>query len=98
MAWTPGQKTQKPAGEYLDVTRLRRGEGLSQVARRYYGHGDLWVFIYEANMNTLDDPDNVPAGTRLVIPNLTDEQKDITNPQTRQKIHELNAIFSMYKN
>jgi nucleoid-associated protein YgaU len=51
---------------------------LSAIARKYYGNTYCWVFIYEANKKTLKSPNYIPQGTRLVIPDLTDEQKHIS--------------------
>ena len=94
----PEKKKQQAAEkEMLTEIIVLNGETLEQLAQRYYGNSDLWVFIYEANMNSLDDPDNVSEGTILQIPNLTDEQKNVNNPKTKEKIRELQMIFSMYK-
>ncbi len=65
-----------PIDESLDVTQtetktytLAEGEGLWDVAVKFYGDGNRWVEIAEAN-NLTDNPDNVPPGTELIIPNL----------------------------
>ncbi len=54
------------------------GMTLSAIARKYYGNTYCWVFIYEANRGTLKTPNYIPQGARLVIPDLTDEQKHIS--------------------
>lgn len=43
---------------------------LATLARRYYGCGDYWVYIYEANKTTqkLRHPDRIAPGTKLRIP------------------------------
>lgn len=48
------------------------GEWLSTLANRYYGNSspDYWRLIYEANSDKIDNPDNIPVGTELVIPEL----------------------------
>lgn len=76
-------------GDVIATVRLRKGEDLSKIARRYYGHGDLWVFIYQFNEDHLGDPDNVAIGSRINVPYLTPEQQNIRNPKTQLKIHEL---------
>ena len=67
--------TTTPIDESLDVTQtetktytLQEGEGLWDVAVKFYGDGNRWVEIAEEN-NLTDNPDNVPPGTELVIPN-----------------------------
>jgi nucleoid-associated protein YgaU len=47
---------------------VEEGETLSTVAERVYGRADMWERIYEANRDRISDPDHVPAGTRLIIP------------------------------
>lgn len=39
---------------------------LATLARKYYGQGDYWVYIYQAN--NLKHPDRIAPGTRLRIP------------------------------
>ena len=43
-------------------------ETLYGLAQRYYGDKNQWRKIYYANRNRLSDPNNVPAGIRLIIP------------------------------
>jgi len=38
------------------------------LARRYLGDAELWPAIYEANRDTLDDPDELYVGRVLRIP------------------------------
>lgn len=44
------------------------GDSLSKLAARYYGDGDQWMRIFEANRNLLTDPDRIKIGQRLRIP------------------------------
>lgn len=54
----------------MQVTRktyvLQDGEGLWDVAVKFYGDGNKWILISQANH--LDNPDNVEPGTKLIIP------------------------------
>jgi nucleoid-associated protein YgaU len=43
-------------------------ETLYGLAQRYYGNANQWRKIYYANRNRLTDPNDVPAGIRLIIP------------------------------
>ena len=60
------------------VITAPEGMTLSAISRKYYGNTYCWVFIYEANKSTLKSPNYIPPGTRLVIPDLTDEQRNIS--------------------
>ena len=45
------------------------GETLIVIAKTYYGSGDGWRSIYDANRSAIGpDPDTLAVGTRLVIP------------------------------
>ncbi|MBI2621700.1 MAG: LysM peptidoglycan-binding domain-containing protein [Candidatus Levybacteria bacterium] len=46
---------------------LKEGESIWDVAVRFYGDGYRYVEIVEANK--LENPDYVPPGTQLIIPN-----------------------------
>ena len=41
---------------------------LSTLAEKHYGSQWFWVYIYEENKDRIDNPDNVPPGTVVVIP------------------------------
>ena len=54
------------------VHKVRRGENLTRIARRHYGQDGerLWRRIWEANKDSLPDPDRLTEGQELVIPGL----------------------------
>lgn len=44
------------------------GDSLSKIAKHFYGNGNQYMKIFEANKNVLSDPNMVKAGQELVIP------------------------------
>lgn len=48
---------------------VKEGETLSGIAQEYYGDASNWRIIYEANRNTISDPDLIHPGQQLHIPN-----------------------------
>jgi Contractile injection system tube protein/LysM domain len=54
-------------------TRVVEGDTLAGIAYREYGDPGLWRAI--ADVNNIDDPMRVPAGTRLLIPAPTDADR-----------------------
>ncbi len=48
--------------------KVAAGETLSAISRRYYGTDAKWKLIYEANKAKMKSPDDLQAGTDLVIP------------------------------
>jgi nucleoid DNA-binding protein len=49
---------------------LESGETLRIIAEKYYGNRNLSKYIYEHNKSVIANPDRVPAGTKLNIPEL----------------------------
>jgi nucleoid-associated protein YgaU len=50
--------------------RVREGETLFSLARRYYGDGDRFAELYRVNRGVLKTPDSLQPGMELVIPDL----------------------------
>ncbi|MCD8044892.1 MAG: LysM peptidoglycan-binding domain-containing protein [Tannerellaceae bacterium] len=49
-----------------DVYEIRKGDNLSKIAAKYPGM--TWQKIYEANKDTLDNPDKIYPGQKIRIP------------------------------
>lgn len=47
---------------------VAKGDTLYALARRYYGEQRRWKDIYEANRNSISDPNKIRVGQRLLIP------------------------------
>lgn len=79
--------------EFIVTERVRNGSRLAQIARRHYGEDkmDLWVYIYDANRDIIDNPNAIKVGTELRVPHLTEQQMDLTNPDTQAQIAQLKA-------
>lgn len=54
--------------EILTTVTLGAGDYLARYARRYLGRGEYWIYIYLANKEQIEDPDNIPLGTEIQIP------------------------------
>jgi phage tail protein X len=57
----------KPAADLRRHT-VAEGDTLYGLAERYYGDGEKFIAIYQANRDVLKRPDRLEAGTVLVIP------------------------------
>ena len=69
-----------PATEVDSVTAekvltVEDGMTLSGIAFAEYGNASCWMYIYEANKETMSSPDELHLGQKLIIPALTQEQK-----------------------
>ncbi|MGN0235020.1 MAG: HU family DNA-binding protein [Paludibacteraceae bacterium] len=80
--------------QFITTEEIREGSRLTWLAYRYYGNKDLWVYIYDANKDHLDNPNEIRVGTPIRIPRLTKEQRDTTLQTTRDVMQRLkeNAI------
>ena len=49
---------------------LQNGETIIRVALKYYGSKNFWPYIAKHNEKTIKNANNVPVGTKLLIPEL----------------------------
>ncbi len=47
---------------------VRKGETLSKISQTYYGSAGKWQKIFEANRQTITNPDRLSPGQKLIIP------------------------------
>ncbi|AZR24237.1 peptidoglycan-binding protein LysM [Xanthomonas vasicola] len=47
---------------------VQAGDSLSSIAKRHLGDGNLWTRIFEANRETLKNPDKIFPGQVLRLP------------------------------
>ena len=55
--------------EDIALTTIKAGDRLASIAQQYYGHKFFWVYIYQHNKQVIADPNNIPIGTEIRIPN-----------------------------
>jgi hypothetical protein len=48
---------------------VQKDQSLWSISSLYYGRGDNWNKILEANRSTIKDPNKIALGTKLIIPN-----------------------------
>jgi nucleoid-associated protein YgaU len=62
---------EKTGGDAWDSTQwhvVKKGESLWKIAEQYYGDGNLYKKIFEANQDILSDPNLIKVGQKLRIP------------------------------
>jgi nucleoid-associated protein YgaU len=47
---------------------IAKGESLSKIAKKYYGDAKQWRKIYEANKDTIKNPDLIFPGQVIKVP------------------------------
>lgn len=79
--------------EFIASERIMKGSRLARMSQRYYGSSDFWVYIYEANMDRFNDPDQIPSGALIRIPKLDPRLIDASNPRCINKAKELHDLY-----
>lgn len=88
---------EKPVAEPV-VETIRSGVFLTTLARKYFGHKTFWVYIYEENKQVIDNPNQVPIGTRVVIPEAAKYHIDAKDSRSVEKAKALAVqILSRYE-
>ena len=60
---------QTPASKKASSYTVKRGDGLSAIAKKMYGDASQWKKIYNANKSKIgSNPNQLYAGTKLLIP------------------------------
>lgn len=81
----PVEEKEKPVYDTVTGTNY-----LAKMARKYYGRSSYWVFIYQANIDVLDNPDRIKPGTKVLIPPKSSFAGD-TEAATQRKADALRA-------
>jgi nucleoid-associated protein YgaU len=60
----PAGGTQAPGRTYT----VQSGDTLSKISKQFYGDGNAYMTIFNANKDQLKDPDKIQPGQQLTIP------------------------------
>ena len=74
---------------FIKIEKVGKDSRLAWIAYKYYGQKDLWVFIYEANRDVLDNPSYVRPGQYLRIPELDEKYRNLYDPELKQLVDSL---------
>ena len=74
---------------FIGIERVGQDSRLAWIAYKYYAQKDLWVFIYEANRDVISDPTLVYPGQYIRIPELSEEYRNLYNPELKQLVDSL---------
>lgn len=73
--------------DQLIVTeRMHYASRLAWMSYRFYGDKRYWPYLYDANKDHLDNPNDIDVGTPIRVPKLTAEQRDLNNERTRKHL------------
>ena len=63
-----GASSTAPAAQVYETYVVAKGDSLSKIAKHFYGSGNAWKEIFEANTDILKDPNKIFPGQKLKIP------------------------------
>lgn len=69
----------------IETVRLGKGETLRILAERLFGNREFWVYIYLENKHIIPDPNRVPAGISLLVPDTRQYGIDAADPASVQR-------------
>ena len=74
---------------FIGIEKVGKDSRLAWIAYKYYAQKDLWVFIYEANMDLIKNPSQIHPGQYIRIPDLSEEYRNLYNPALKQLVDSL---------
>ena len=74
---------------FIGIEKVGKDSRLAWIAYKYYAQKDLWVFIYEANRDIIKDPTHIRPGQYVRIPELSEEYRNLYNPELKQLVDSL---------
>jgi nucleoid-associated protein YgaU len=60
--------TAKETAPAFKMYTIKSGDSLSKIAKREYGNANDWRKIFEANQDTIKNPDKIFPGQEIRIP------------------------------
>ena len=75
----------------ITVEAMHEGSRLTWMSKRFYGKKVYWPYLYDANRDVIDNPNNIDTGTPLRVPKLTKAQMDTTSTAFLQLKQEAEA-------
>jgi nucleoid-associated protein YgaU len=81
-AATPVTPVENPAGKANERIILKQGQTLRLLALEIFGNREFWIYIYLENKNSIQNPNIVPIGTELIIPDPAHYNINASDPQS----------------
>ena len=78
-----------PTIDSIKTVKMTPGRTLRLIALDEYGNREFWVYIYLKNKQSIENPDVIPIGFELVLPNKSEFDIDKDNPEMVAKAKRL---------
>lgn len=87
----------KPTENYIQSYRVKHGDKLWTIAKRYYRDGRLWPLIYVENRTQIEHPDFPKAGSILKIVNKRKSVESLSPEERNQLGYAYREVYKKYK-
>ena len=78
-------RTSNPLPKEPEKIQLAPDKTLRLIALEKFGNREFWVYIYYKNKNKIKNPNIVPVGIELIMPDKSEYNIDASNPQSVAK-------------
>jgi hypothetical protein len=85
---TAAENIVKPEKQLPASITLGQGETLRTVALDLFGSKEFWVYIYQENMHSVINPNVIPVGTKLLLPDVEKYDINANDPHSIAKAGE----------
>ncbi len=79
--------------KFIGEETIKEGTSLAQLARKWYGHTEYWVYIYEANSDKITNPSNLTVGLTIMIPDLKASIADSSEKEMLRRAKQLEKAY-----
>lgn len=87
--FTPEKTERKDLSQEAVKIRLAAGQTLRLLALEQYGSREFWIYIYLENQSQIKNPNQVPVGTELRIPDTSRYHINANDPQSVMRAKEI---------
>lgn len=84
--------------DFLGAVIITPEKDIKRLAKDYYGNDAFWVYIYEANIEAIEDPKHIALGTPVKIPKLDPRLINVNNPETIKRAKKLADDYLYFEN
>lgn len=85
-------QTPNPLPKEPEKIQLAPDKTLRLIALEKFGNREFWVYIYYKNKNKIKNPNIVPVGIELIMPDKSEYDIDASNPQSVAKAKALGEM------
>ncbi len=88
------QQTSSYGASTDTIYKVQSNDSLTKISRKYYGDDEKWTLIFEANKDSMSNPNALYVGQKLLIPGITigkETDKVIQTPVKKKSKKERNV-------